>query len=72
MRAKNVERVQRATTMLRSTYLNHPTRLVLEDVTDALTDLRHLCDRRGYAFGALDQTAYSHYIEELAGRDDTP
>ena len=72
MRAKNLKRAQKATTMLRSTYLNHPTRLVPEDVTDALADLRHLCDRRGYDFAELDRTAYSHYIEEINGRDDTP
>jgi len=72
MRAKNIKRAQKAVTMLRTVYQNHPTRVVPEDVTDALTDLRHLCDRRGWDFGARDRSAYSHYIEELNGRDDTP
>lgn len=36
------------------------------NVTDALTDLRHLCDRYGYDFATADRTAYRHCAEEKA------
>lgn len=35
-----------------------------ENVVDMLTDLRHLCDAKGWEFGELDRIAYRHYIPE--------
>ena len=34
------------------------------NVIDMLTDLRHLCDVKGWDFADLDRQAYQHYIEE--------
>ncbi len=33
-------------------------------VTDALTDLRHLCDAEGLSLSNLDRIAQGHYVEE--------
>lgn len=33
-------------------------------ITDALADLRHLCDSRNLDFGELDHVAYDHYSTE--------
>ena len=33
-------------------------------ITDALADLRHLCDARNLDFGELDRVAYGHYSTE--------
>jgi hypothetical protein len=60
----NAKRANKARTMLRATYQHHPTRLVPEDVTDALTDIRHLCDERGFDFFALETSSYQHYLAE--------
>jgi hypothetical protein len=38
-------------------------------VSDALTDLRHLCDTHGLDFGDCDRSAYEHYLAELHARD---
>lgn len=35
-----------------------------ESITDLLTNLRHLCDREGYDFDALNNTAENHYAAE--------
>jgi hypothetical protein len=35
------------------------------NVIDMLTDLRHLCDARGWDFGELDRVAYDNYVPEL-------
>jgi hypothetical protein len=35
-----------------------------ENVVDMLTDLRHLCDAKGWEFGELDRIAYQHYLPE--------
>ena len=35
-----------------------------ENVTDMLTDLRHLCDVKGWDFADLDRHAYQHYVTE--------
>ncbi len=35
-----------------------------EAITDALADLRHLCDRHGLVFGDLDRMAHEHYTTE--------
>jgi len=36
-------------------------------LTDALTDIRHLCDRAGLDFADLDRNAYRHYSAEIHG-----
>lgn len=38
------------------------------NIIDMLSDLRHLCDRLGLDFAALDRPAYQHYLEERHGR----
>lgn len=38
-------------------------------VTDALCDLRHLCDAHGLDFGNLDRIGYGHYQAELHASD---
>lgn len=61
-------RACRARRAIGSEYSQYPKgarpRLQPEDVTDILADLRHLCDKRGYDFGALDRSAYQHYAAE--------
>ena len=34
-------------------------------ITDALSDIRHLCDRYELAFHELDRRAYKHYSTEV-------
>lgn len=34
-------------------------------ITDALSDLRHLCDKHDLDMGALDHSAHQHYLAEL-------
>jgi len=36
------------------------------NITDMLTDLRHLCDAEGLSFADLDRVAYRHYCQERA------
>ena len=36
------------------------------NVIDTLTDLRHLCDVKGWDFAELDRQAYNHYVTEKA------
>lgn len=38
-------------------------------VTDALADLRHLCDTHGLDFGKCDRLAYDHYLAERHATD---
>jgi len=64
---KNEKRAKTAEKAIRTAYHNHPTRIVQEDVTDILADIRHLCDARKWAFHDLDRTAYGHYSEERTG-----
>ena len=35
-----------------------------ENIADMLTDLRHLCDAKGWNFAELDRIAYRHYVPE--------
>lgn len=39
-------------------------------VINVLSDLRHLCDREGIAFGELDDTAHRHYSKEMSDERD--
>jgi len=68
----NRTRAQRAQKTISLQYHNgdsskgYPSKFVPEDVTDILTDIRHLCDAKGYSFTDLDRMAYQHYIAEFA------
>ena len=55
------QRTKSLTTLLNKTYDPYGARC---NVTDMLTDLRHLCDVKGWDFADLDRQAYQHYIEE--------
>jgi hypothetical protein len=37
-------------------------------IRDVLSDLRHLCDAWGVAYGQADSTAHNHYLEERGPR----
>ena len=37
----------------------------VENITDALADLRHLCDYHDLDFATLDGAAYDHYTTEI-------
>ena len=55
------QRAKSLATLLNKTYDPHGARC---NVTDMLTDLRHLCDVNGWDFADLDRQAYEHYIGE--------
>lgn len=55
------QRAKSLTTLLNKTYDPHGAQ---ENVTDMLTDLRHLCDVNGWDFADLDRQAYQHYVTE--------
>lgn len=55
------QRAKSLTTILNKTYDPHGAR---GNVTGMLTDLRHLCDVKGWDFADLDRQAYQHYREE--------
>lgn len=39
-----------------------------EGLSDLLSDLRHLCDAKGYSFGKLLKTSLNNYTHEIDGR----
>lgn len=43
---------------------------VMENVTDALTDLRHLCARKNWDFFRCDRIARDHYAVESFSTDN--
>jgi hypothetical protein len=55
------QRAKSLTTLLNKTYDPHGAR---RNVIDMLTDLRHLCDVKGWDFADLDRHAYQHYVTE--------
>ena len=57
------QRTKSLTTLLNKTYDPCGAR---GNVTDMLTDLRHLCDVNGWDFAELDRQAYDHYVTEKA------
>ena len=62
------QRAKSLTTLLNKTYDPCGAQ---ENVTDMLTDLRHLCDVKGWDFADLDRHAYQHYIgDRYAGGVD--
>ena len=60
------QRAKSLTTLLNKTYDPYGKQC---NVIDMLTDLRHLCDVKGWDFADLDRQAYAHYTAENgAGR----
>jgi hypothetical protein len=46
---------------LRDLYGDEPSETL---ITDALADMRHLCDADGVSYSAADRIAQSHYLDE--------
>ncbi len=42
-----------------------------EDIIDALSDLRHYCDRQTLSFWDCDEIAHGHYLAELEDERQT-
>jgi hypothetical protein len=58
----NLERkTRRLRNALREIYGDEPPETL---VTDALADMRHLCDADGVSYSAADRMAQSHYLTE--------
>lgn len=58
----NLERkTRRLRNALREIYGDEPPETL---VTDALADMRHLCDADGVSYSAADRMAQSHYLDE--------
>ena len=58
----NLERkTKRLRSALREIYGDEPPETL---VTDALADMRHLCDADGVSYSAADRMAQSHYLDE--------
>ena len=55
------ERATELEKILQRTYDRYGKR---DNVIDMLTDLRHLCDVRGWDFADLDRVAYNNYVPE--------
>lgn len=65
----NKKRADKAEKAIRTSYRNDERILTLEDITDILTDIRHLCDHREIDLYAVLETSQEHYLAELFGRD---
>lgn len=58
-------------TIYRDQMLKQPGKVSLEDVTDLLTDLRHLCESRGYDMDVAIGVSLVHYgIERESNGSD--
>lgn len=58
----NLERkTKRLRNALREIYGDEPPETL---ITDALADMRHLCDADGVSYSAADRMAQSHYLDE--------
>jgi hypothetical protein len=64
----NKERAFKAEKTIRTAYRNDERILTLEDITDILTDIRHLCDHRELNLYLAMERSYEHYVAELYGR----
>ena len=64
----NKERAFKAEKTIRTAYRNDERILTLEDITDILTDIRHLCDHRELNLYLAMEHSYEHYVAELYGR----
>lgn len=54
-------KTKRLRNALREIYGDEPPETL---VTDALADMRHLCDADGVSYSAADRMAQSHYLDE--------
>ena len=64
----NKKRADKAEKTIRTAYRNDEKILTLEDITDILTDIRHLCDHRELNLYLALELSYEHYVAELYGR----
>ena len=64
----NKERASKAEKTIRTAYRNDERILTGEDITDILTDIRHLCDHRELNLYLALELSYEHYVAELYGR----
>lgn len=62
----NADRGERAVRAMGLEYTDE----ISADISDLLTDLRHLCDREGLDFAALDSWACKNY--EIEVEQETP
>lgn len=65
----NKKRADKAEKTIRTAYRNDEAILTREDITDILTDIRHLCDHREIDLYAALERSYDHYVAEIFGRD---
>jgi len=65
----NKNRADKAEKAIRGFYRSDERILTQEDVTDILTDIRHLCDHREINLYAALEMSYEHYLAELFGRN---
>ena len=65
----NTKRAEKAEKTIRTAYRNDERILTLEDITDILTDIRHLCDHRELNLYLAMESSQEHYLAELFGRD---
>ena len=54
-------KTKRLRNALRDLYGDEPPETL---ITDALADMRHLCDADGVSYSAADRMAQSHYLDE--------
>lgn len=63
----NVDRANKLLQLLREGYDEQEPVQTL--VVDALTDMRHLCDKQELSFFDCDRVAFSHYCREVHLQD---
>lgn len=63
----NKKRADKAEKAIRTAYRNDERILTTEDITDILTDIRHLCDHREINLYLAMENSYEHYAKEIFG-----
>ena len=63
----NKKRADKAEKAIRGAYRNDERILTPEDITDILTDIRHLCDHREIDLDASLESSHRHYLSEIIG-----
>ena len=61
------ERADKAEKTIRTAYRNDERIITVEDITDILTDIRHLCDLRELNLHLALENSYEHYAKEIFG-----
>lgn len=61
------ERADKAEKTIRTAYRNDERIITVEDITDILTDIRHLCDLRELNLYLALENSYEHYTKEIFG-----